>query len=174
MKPIPIQKPFIYARQKFSFINYGRKADKIFIIELNNKGNRANIQYQGVSCSQATVKGFVFKTFKSKSKWFNTTWWYRWTCWSNDSTKIFFKTDKFKMKLKNLFNRNNEVYQYATEHGTPVDSILKTILKGVENKTGIKFELDFYDLTYGKCWAEAYIPLTYNGKKYLLTWQNCD
>ena len=160
------------------FIEY---RDQIFIIKKDNQnGNYAQFQFDGVCCRQGKIRGLVYKSFRTKSKWFNETWWYRKTVWSKDPLKIHFKTDDFKTRNEFYTGSNyneeeflaywNKVYDRATLVSKPVD-----ILREVNAKTNGNFEIDFTDLEYGKSWFEAYIPIKdKKSNKYLLTWNNCD
>ncbi len=198
MRRIPTQQPWTIPGEdkQYAYINYGKEGRSIFVIELNENGNTVNIQYDGVSCKQPTVKGFIFKEFESKNKYFNPTFWYKKTSWGERYPAcIYFKEDNEIDKLdcdwdildkmpvgperthyvetcsKAFWDRAKEL---ANQQARPVNNILKNILGDVRRKTGIEFELDFYDTDYGYNWAEAYIPLEYKGKHYLLTWSNCD
>lgn len=187
-----------------TFIEYN---GQVFIIEII-KGHESNgrFQYDGTACRQGYVEGLIFKKFKTKSKWFNSTYWYKKTSWGKDYPKrLFFNTDKNIFKENGMYgmfgdmkvldtlpvgpertayiNENAEKWnkfanKLADEQGRPTDKILQTILNEVKNKTEIKFELNFKSevdsLDYGNNWWEAYIPLKYNNKKYLLTWENSD
>lgn len=197
MRQIPTQQAWTLPKEEhqYSFINHGRDGKSIFIIELNEKGNKACIQYNGTSCSHADVRGFIFKEFKSKSKWFRPSWWYKKTAWGNYGPGVYFnearkdddvniypslfidlpigeeRNKRVQEEMDIFFNRNKEL---AQKYSLRAEYILERITSAVYLGTGIGFAVDFDNANYGTNWAEAYIPLTYKGKKYLLTWQNCD
>lgn len=148
--------------------------NQVLIIEKNKEGNQAKFQYNGTSCFQQSIKGFIFKSFKTKNKWFDEEWWYKKTSWGIDNTKIYFNDNTFEHHdffREDFLDRSNKI---ADEKGRPVENILNAILNEVNDKTKLIFELDFDDILYGKHWYEAYIPIKLKNKSYLLTWNNCD
>lgn len=181
------------------FINYGPNNKSIFIIELNDKGNPACIQCNGTSCDHKDIKGFIFKEFKSKSKWFKESWWNQKTCWgTNYPIMVYFRKNESKEWIKKaswsfeefdhlpigeernrlIKERFNQSAKLTTERADkfaiPSSEILYKIMVQVWIHTKIQFRVDFENLDYEENWFEAYVPLTYKGKKYLLTWANCD
>jgi hypothetical protein len=148
----------------------------VLVIKPDNKQSWGRFQCDGVLCKQESVAGTVVKKFKTKSKWFNPTWWYKRTSWSNDPTKIFFLTEGLGMNWD--FNNAKaalKVYDKATKLARPCDKILKAMFKEIESKTGMKLLLDSMDTTYGETWCEAYLPaVDKKGNQYLITWENCD
>lgn len=157
---------------------------KILILQKNPKGKSVEFQFDGVSCSQGTFKGTIYKSFKSESEWFDTDRWYEKTTWSNDSDKIYFSNPDHNLKIPNLFGGSIEpekmdtmwesLCEAATLKATPVAKILQEIKTEVQNQIQEKIEFDFEDTEYGKFWYEALIPIKIKGKSYLLTWENCD
>jgi len=201
MRQIPTQQVWTFKDEEHQmrFINYGPNNKSIFIIELNDKGNHACIQCNGTSCDHKDIKGFIFKEFKSKSKWFNPSWWYKKTCWGTKyPTKIYFRNNESKEWISDSdwwgpewehlpvgeersrliterFERSNKMCtERADKFAIPSSEILYKIMVQVWIHTKIQFGVDFEIFDYGTDWFEAYIPLTYKGKKYLLTWANCD
>lgn len=174
-KKIPID------RRNKPWINYN---GKVLIIKSEKTGNKGRYQYNGCSCSQGSITGFVVQSFASKSKYFNLNFWYKKTVWATDNNRLYFDSNKRdKKRTRFVFYDQDEkktkknwqkIQKYADDHALPVDKILKTILKEVNTKTGKKYELAFDELEYGKHWFEARIPIKLNGEKYLLTWMNCD
>lgn len=169
---------FIPVSKENNYIKYNNNA---LIIKIDRKGNSVKIQCDGVSCMQKNVKGYLFKSFKTKNKWFNPNWWYKKTCWSNAPGKLHFnKPDlikKFKFKLEDLFLNKEEEYKLnteATKLSIHVDNILKSIKKEVEKNIKLNINFDFENSEYGVNWCEAYIPIKIGKEKYLLTWENCD
>lgn len=148
----------------------------VFIIEYNSNGNFGNYQYDGTLCKQGCVEGFIFKSFKTKNKWFNPNWWYKKTYWATDTAKLYFDTGRIKHNDNTFINRTafKKLCVEANKYARPCDKILNSILRELKDQTGIKFELEFEDTSYGLYWFEAYIPIRYNDNSYLLTWQNCD
>jgi hypothetical protein len=151
---------------------------KIFIIEESKDGNLAKYQYDGTSCLQGQVKGFIADEFKSSSKWFNADWWYTKTTWGSYPKKIYFtegktpiEQNKYEISNPNIWDKTNKI---ADTYGRPAEKILKAILTEVYVKTDKEYAFDFDNFDYGVSWAEAHIPLEYKGKKFLLTWSNCD
>lgn len=199
MRRIPTNEPFTIPRddREYRFINYGKFCKDIFVILLDDKGNWADFQACGTACNHHKIRGFVYKTFHSKIKWFNPTWWYHMTCWGTHyPMKLYFnhrkdthhapkwddnllrdmpigpERTKYVMDKVEAFNKWSLLI--ADKNAIPVEYILYKILGEVRRKTHIQFELDFENFEYGDKWGEAFLPLKYKGKKYLLTWQNCD
>lgn len=97
MRQIPTNRTFYdLDGEPYTSISHGKDNRNILIILLDSKGNKVNIQYNGISCSQAVINGFAFKEFKSKLKWFKTKTWDNKTCWgSKYPSKLYFvKTNK--------------------------------------------------------------------------------
>ena len=170
MKNIPVT--------KYGWLDYFD--GKIFIIEKSEDGNLAKYQYDGTSCLQGQVKGFIVDEFTSSSKWFNEDWWYTKTTWGSYPKKIYFsegKTPIEKLSFLEVFTNPTaweQTNEIADREGRPAEKILKAILTEVYNRTGKEYAFDFDNFDYGVSWAEAHIPLEYKGKKFLLTWSNCD
>ena len=160
--------------------NWLKYNDKVLVIERNKKNKPITIQVNGTMCQSMSVQGEIVHKFKTKSKWFNPDWWYTKTSWGhNYPNKIYFADGSTLLEQKNYAGGTNEYIwsrtnQDADKHARPVENILKAILKEVNTKTKKQFELDFTDLQYGEYWYEAYVPLKYKNKRYILTWQNCD
>ena len=170
-KHIPIQKDK-WSGPNDIWIDY---KNKVYIIEHNENGNEAQFQFDGVSCRQGYVKGFLYKSYKSSSKWFKSDWWYKRTCWSQDPTKVHFHEKQYH--TPNIGDRETKwkkLYEEATKDAIPVVDILNKIKIDVESHIKERIEFDFDDMEYGNQWFESYIPIKINEKKYLLTWHNCD
>jgi hypothetical protein len=164
---------------EYGWIDYKKS---ILIIELNKNGNSAKFQVDGTSCLPRQVKGYVAESFKSSSKWFNHDWWYTKTTWGTKYPKaLYFSEGKTAIEKadfltafsgsQTLWDETNEV---ADKYARPAEKILKAIMTEVYLKTGKEYAFDFDSFDYGINWYEAYIPLEYKNKKFLLTWNNCD
>lgn len=203
MRQIPTNQSFRIPREthQYSFINYGKDAKSIFIIELNEEGNNACIQCDGVGCKHMDIKGFVFKEFKSRKKWFSPFWWYKKTCWGTNYPKMVYfshkETKEFKEKtnwfgpednmpigeernrlIDERFKRSRIMCEErANQFSISSEYILQRIIAEIWVQTKLSFRIDderVPSTNYGEGWWEAYIPLEKDGKHYLLTWQNCD
>lgn len=193
MRRIPTRYPWSIPENNIDCYSSIKYDGNIFIILLDNIGNHADFQYDGVSCLHKRIRGFIFKSFKSRSKWFKPSWWYNKTCWGNYGKSVYFHKDNPKQSIYPSLNISipvgdkrtaevNRQFEYfdtksqelASKYAIPAIDILRKIMIQVYIGTGINFNLDFMNTDYGVEWYEAYIPLEYKGKKYLLTWENCD
>ncbi len=157
----------------------------VYIIESDSDGNYAKYQYNGVGCFQGRITGFLRYYFNSDLKWFSPGHWYTGTRWgANYPKEIVFENEEIKAISRPLFDKlrsrnyektfrklDKEVAKYAI----PVKTIINEILKEVREKTNDSaWELDCDPDAYDSKWFESHIPLIKDGKKYLLTWMNCD
>lgn len=142
MKKIPVAR----SKCKLGNITYDHnwidyEEDKVFIIKLDKKGNIGDYQYDGTSCRQSSVRGFVYKEFRIKGgKYFNPEWWTKKTMWSEDPKKIYFHTNDLKVNYDFGIHKNNKfdqvryirywkkIYDKATKLAIPIDHILSSIL----------------------------------------------
>jgi hypothetical protein len=177
---------------------------RVFIIESSNDGTFGKYQYNGVMCNQGSVNGLVIASFKSTYKWFSSDWWYKKTSWSADKFKVYFSvknnnksnrimtTGEFRdTAIDPLYEKycagkykmipDNKWAQFSKEvsehkNAVPSDKILKFIFERIKKETGMILSPSFKDLTYGVSWFEAAIGAVdkETGKKYLITWENCD
>jgi hypothetical protein len=157
----------------------------VYIIESAPDGNYAKYQYNGVGCFQGRITGFLKYYFNSDLKWFSPGHWYTKTRWGvNYPKEIVFENEEIKAISRPLFDklkgRNYEkalrkLDKEVAKHAIPVKDIIDEILQEVREKTGdSSWELDCDPDAYDSKWFEAHIPLIKDGKKYLLTWMNCD
>jgi len=176
MKKIPVEKTW-----GGNWIKYD---GKVLLLKQDPKGTIGNWQWQGVQCSQQSIKGFVVAEFESKSKYFNSEFWYKKTCWMDHENLLFFKTPAFhkssKIDAETLYSlllsdkKFKKLEDICRPYSKPVHNVLKAILKEASKKTGLKLELDIVDLRYGRYWGEAYVPVVIDNERYVLTWMNCD
>ena len=153
---------------KHGWIDY---QDWVLIIERDSSGNVGNFQYDGVSCLQGSIQGFVVDAFKSKSKWFNTEWWYCKTCWGEKyPSSIYFSEGLTPIEKSTALafapdseKAWKETFMIADEKARPSEKILEAIMKEVVEKTGRNYKLDFENHDYGKEWYESYIPIKLGG-----------
>jgi len=156
-----------------------------YVIERNSKGREARYQYNGVGCYQGRVEGFLSHHFHSDLKWFSSSHWYQTTRWGSDYPKALVVSTPETKAIMDKFNWDiddesefdkmyDEIHNELSKYGIPTKDILQEILQETIEKTGIQFELDCDIDSYDKEWWEAHVPLKFNGKKFLLTWENCD
>lgn len=157
-------------------VNYRGRLEynnKIYIIKEGGQRPHASFQFDGIMCRQGVVTGRVEECFQSKSKWFDSKWWYKKTCWGNEfPQKLYFHDNEFPYSYE---TSSKKLDKLADQYARPSENILKAILKNVEKHTDKKYEFRYPEETdYGKYWFEAYIPLKLGKTNYLLTWKNCD
>lgn len=177
-KKVPITK---WSKGEDRWIDYG---GKIFILSMDGSQPYVRYQMDGTMCRQGGMCAAVEHSFESSLKYFNPEFWYNKTSWGKNYPKhVYFDVKNKIMPDFDMFQSEadykrswKDVEIKATEKAKPAENILKAILKDVRSKTGVDFELNFdSDVPdYGRHWYEAYIPLKYKNKKYLLTWENCD
>lgn len=159
----------------------------IVILKKNGKGKRVRFQYGGTSCLQADFKCELVDRFSSKSKWFNEDWWYKRTVWGDAyPSKVYFDEKEYDFDNEKSFfeefstlesvekaerKRNKE----GNNGAIPSEEILNEIIEEVNKNTKSQYEIDFDNIDYGVNWWEAYIPIKNKaGKKFILSWMNCD
>ena len=153
---------------------------KVLIIKKDQNGNEARFQYDGVSCLQGSIIGFVVDEFSTTSKWFNEEWWYTKTCWGSEyPKKLYFSNGNTPIEKSGFsFTANEKVWEethaIADSEARPSENIIKAIIKEVADKTGKDYQIDFDNTDYGTHWFEAFVPIKFRNEKYLLTWMNCD
>jgi hypothetical protein len=97
-----------------------------------------------------------------------------------DLMKYYGNKEKNKAKIQELNDTEDsdteEYSQILDTYGLVFssESILKSIFRAVKKEIGWELEPDFTDLAYGVHWWEAYIPVKYGNKRFVLTWENCD
>lgn len=100
--------------EKSGYINY-EKGDKliVYLIKLDNKGDKFKIQHSGVMCRQFEGKGILAGKFFSDSKYFDPDYWYKATPRFTRETiqevlnEILKETNK---KLKTNFSSESKIY----------------------------------------------------------------
>lgn len=162
--------------------------DQVFLIRIDNDGNVANFQSDGVKCKQSAVQGFVAVKFTSTNKYFRSSFWYKKTGWGSEyPKKIYFDTKKLIRMFDSLHdgrkaisNKRWEAFwkkldAEADKYARPSENILKSIIREACHKTGMKLRFAFPETEYDQYWVEAYVPLKDDKDVlYILTWENCD
>ena len=180
----------LYAREiqtdESEFIVYD---GNVMIIKHDEKlGKFAKFQYGGVHVLPGIIKGDIEFSFKSDSDIFDPEYWYTLTQWgSNYPEMIYFEeiegdSPLSKISIDELFNLADESAEkfgkecdsYADLHSISSSDLLHKIIDEVREKSGVKYEIDFDDVTYGVNWWESLIPIKFDGCKFFLTWENCD
>lgn len=176
---------------------------KVLLIRHDENGSPGRYQFDGTSCLQGFVQGHVIAEFETKSKWFSSEWWYRCTSWFKNEGLLYFtkrndKKDPGHILLNSIWTQMDELSPELSEKerdkiyskihdgiwskmeaevkpkARPSDKCLKAILDHVSEKIGIELQFPYEDMTYGKHWWEANVPVKIGKEIYLLTWENCD
>jgi hypothetical protein len=87
-----------------------------------------------------------------------------------------------KISIDELFNmdgENGEKFHadcdvYADANSIKGSDLLETIMAEVRKESGVEYEIDFDDMTYGVNWWESLVPIKFEDSKFILTWENCD
>jgi hypothetical protein len=180
----------LYSREiqtnESQFIEYD---GNVMIIKNDDvSGKFAKFQYGGVQVLPGTVKGDVEFSFKSSSNLFDPEYWYTLTSWgSNYPEMLYFEeiegeSPLSKISIDDLFNLDAEGGEkfhsdcdtYADANSISGSDLLKSIIDEVRKESGIEYEIDFDDVTYGVNWWESLVPIKFGDSKFLLTWENCD
>jgi hypothetical protein len=159
---------------KSGYINY---ENKVLIIQNSGFGTPYKIQWGGVECKQFEGKGILLKEFETNNKYFNSEYWYSLYCWFLEENLLYFAKDHPVPKY-DIFKFSSEKYNQLAKVMKPkaVDAkkVLDDILNNIKKITKKNIFPNFEDFRYGRKWGEAFIPVKFNNKKSILTWQNCD
>jgi hypothetical protein len=151
-------------------------------------GKFGKFQYGGVHVLPGIVRGDVEFSFKSDNNLFNREYWYTLTSWgSNYPESVYFEeiegeSPLSKISIADLFNLEGEAGEkfhedcdiYADANSIKSSDLLKTIMEEVRKESGVEYEIDFDDVTYGINWWESLVPIKFGDSKFFLTWENCD
>lgn len=180
----------LYSREiqtnESEFITYD--GNVMIIKHDENSGKFAKFQYGGVHTLPGIVKGDVEFSFKSDNNLFDPEYWYTLTSWgSNYPEMIYFEeiegeSPLSKISIDDLFNLDAEGGEkfhsdcdtYADANSISGSDLLKSIIDEVRKESGVEYEIDFDDVTYGVNWWESLVPIKFGDSKFLLTWENCD
>jgi hypothetical protein len=161
----------------------------IMIIKRDDlSGKLAKFQYGGVNVLPGIVRGDIEFSFKSSNNLFDPEYWYVLTSWgSNYPEMLYFEeiegeSPLSKISIDELFNmdgENGEKFHadcdvYADANSIKGSDLLETIMAEVRKESGVEYEIDFDDMTYGVNWWESLVPIKFGDSKFLLTWENCD
>ncbi len=147
----------------------------VLVIKLG-KGNSGQFQYDGVSCLQGKVKGSLEHSVKIDSKWFDPEVWYTKTCWGDGyPERIYFDPEGSNLcKGFPTEEQWGKIHEVADKRSYPSKEILDQMISDLNMKTAKNYIFPYDNTNYGIYWWEAYVPLELEGKKYLMTWENCD
>lgn len=151
-------------------------------------GKLAKFQYGGVNVLPGIIRGDIEFSFKTDNNLFDPEYWYTLTTWgSNYPEKMYFEeiegeSPLSKISIADLFDLEAEAGEkfhadcdaYADANSINGSDILKTIIDEVRKESGVEYEIDFDDVTYGVNWWESLVPIKFGDSKFILTWENCD